>query len=122
MTRIPACVGTNPAIRPSARSRGGLTTKTHALVDGRRLPLVVILTRARPGQGPISFSKGGRGWTGSVGGGPREGLAEGAGARAGLGASCAAACRGAVKEIRVGVYTPQSSAAAGAVVMEVSGR
>jgi transposase len=29
------------------RSRGGLTTKTHALVDGRGLPLVIALT---PGQ------------------------------------------------------------------------
>jgi transposase len=31
------------------RSRGGLTTKTHALVDGRGLPLVIALTPAQAG-------------------------------------------------------------------------
>lgn len=36
-----------PVDHAIGRSRGGLTTKTHALVDGRGLPLVIALT---PGQ------------------------------------------------------------------------
>lgn len=36
-----------PADHAIGRSRGGLTTKTHALVDGNGLPLVIALT---PGQ------------------------------------------------------------------------
>jgi len=47
MTRFYAAGATNRAIMRSARSRGGLTTKTHALVDGRGRPLVIALT---PGQ------------------------------------------------------------------------
>ena len=34
------------------RSRGGLTTKTHALVDGRGLPLVIALTPGQAGDSP----------------------------------------------------------------------
>jgi len=33
--------------RPIGRSRGGLTTKTDTLVDGRDLALVMALTRVR---------------------------------------------------------------------------
>ena len=39
--------GDEPDDHAIGRSRGGLTTKTHALVDGRGLPLVLALT---PGQ------------------------------------------------------------------------
>jgi len=35
------------------RSRGGLTTKTHALVDGNGLPLVVIVTPGQAGDSPV---------------------------------------------------------------------
>ena len=34
------------------RSRGGLTTKTHALVDGRGRPLVVVCTPGQAGDSP----------------------------------------------------------------------
>jgi transposase len=34
------------------RSRGGLTTKTHALVDGRGLPLVIAVTPGQAGDSP----------------------------------------------------------------------
>jgi transposase len=39
--------GDEPGDHAIGRSRGGLTTKTHALVDGRGLPLVIAVT---PGQ------------------------------------------------------------------------
>ena len=41
-----------PDDRAIGRSRGGLTTKTHALVDGRRLPLVLMLTTGQAGDWP----------------------------------------------------------------------
>ena len=34
------------------QSRGGLTTKTHVLVDGRGLPLVVVITPGQSGDSP----------------------------------------------------------------------
>ena len=42
-----ACCGDEPGDHGIGRSRGGLTTKTHALVDGNGLPLVIAVT---PGQ------------------------------------------------------------------------
>jgi putative transposase len=41
------CCGDEPGDHAIGRSRGGLTTKTHALVDGNGLPLVIAVT---PGQ------------------------------------------------------------------------
>lgn len=35
------------------RSRGGLTTKTHALVDGRGRPLALIVTPGQAGDSPV---------------------------------------------------------------------
>jgi hypothetical protein len=35
------------------RSRGGLTTKTHALVDGNGRPLVLIVTPGQANDSPI---------------------------------------------------------------------
>lgn len=35
------------------RSRGGLSTKTHQLVDGRGLPLVTIVTAGQDGDSPM---------------------------------------------------------------------
>lgn len=43
----PRCCAREPDDHAIGRSRGGLTTKTHALVDGNGLPLVIVLT---PGQ------------------------------------------------------------------------
>lgn len=49
----------NPVVRVDepgdhaiGRSRGGLTTKTHALVDGRGLPLVIAVTPGQCGDSP----------------------------------------------------------------------
>ena len=44
--------GDEPGDHAIGRSRGGLTTKTHALVDGRGLPLVLILTPGQAGDSP----------------------------------------------------------------------
>ena len=41
-----------PADHAIGRSRGGLTTKTHALVDGRGRPLVIALTPGQAGDSP----------------------------------------------------------------------
>ena len=41
-----------PADHAIGRSRGGLTTKTHALVDGRGLPLVIAVTAGQAGDSP----------------------------------------------------------------------
>lgn len=55
--RIRALGGTNRTITASddhgiGRSRGGWTTKTHALVDGRGLPLVVVVSPGQAGDSP----------------------------------------------------------------------
>ena len=44
--------GDEPDDHAIGRSRGGLTTKTHALVDGRGLPLVLIMTTGQAGDSP----------------------------------------------------------------------
>src|SRR5512141_2134471 len=41
-----------PVDHAIGRSRGGLSTKTHALVDGRGLPLVLVLTTGQAGDSP----------------------------------------------------------------------
>jgi transposase len=41
-----------PADHAIGRSRGGWTTKTHALVDGRGLPLAIVLTPGQAGDSP----------------------------------------------------------------------
>ena len=47
----------NPQAEPPdhaiGRSRGGLSTKTHQLVDGRGLPLVTIVTAGQDGDSPM---------------------------------------------------------------------
>ena len=42
-----------PADHAIGRSRGGLTTKTHALVDGRGRVLVVIVSPGQAGDSPV---------------------------------------------------------------------
>ena len=42
----------DPGDHGIGRSRGGLTTKTHAIVDGRGLPLVLIVTPGQAGDSP----------------------------------------------------------------------
>ena len=48
---------TNPAVEPPdhavGRSRGGLSTKIHQLVDGNGLPLVSLLTAGQAGDSPM---------------------------------------------------------------------
>src|ERR1700733_14337266 len=48
---------TNPGIEPPdhgiGRSRGGLTTKIHHLVDGAGRPLVVLLTAGQANDAPV---------------------------------------------------------------------
>src|SRR5690349_3508733 len=44
--------GDEPGDHGIGRSRGGLTTKTHALVDGRGLPLVLAVTPGQAGDSP----------------------------------------------------------------------
>lgn len=43
---------TNRAHQAIGRSRGGLSTKVHALVDGRGLPLAAVLTAGQAGDNP----------------------------------------------------------------------
>src|SRR5947208_139483 len=47
----------NPRLEPPdhavGRSRGGLSTKIHQLVDGNGLPLVVLLTPGQAGDSPM---------------------------------------------------------------------
>lgn len=49
--------GTDPAAEPPdhavGRSRGGLSTKVHQLVDGKRRPLVIALTAGQAGDSPV---------------------------------------------------------------------
>jgi transposase len=45
-------VETNRARQGIGRSRGGLSTKLHALVDGRGLPLATVLTPGQAGDNP----------------------------------------------------------------------
>src|SRR5262249_3040945 len=51
-TTIRAAAGTNRAITLSA-GRGGLSTKIHAVVDGRGRPLVILLTPGLAGDAPM---------------------------------------------------------------------
>lgn len=48
---------TNPAVEPPdhgiGRSRGGLSTKIHQLVDGNGLPLVTLITAGQAGDSPM---------------------------------------------------------------------
>ena len=48
---------TNPGVEPPdhavGRSRGGLSTKIHQLVDGNGLPLVALLTAGQAGDSPM---------------------------------------------------------------------
>ncbi|WP_307480048.1 IS5 family transposase [Microbacterium trichothecenolyticum] len=48
---------TNPAVEPPdhgiGRSRGGLSTKIHQLVDGNGLPLVTVITPGQAGDSPM---------------------------------------------------------------------
>lgn len=48
----PDPVETNRARQAIGRSRGGLSTKVHALVDGRGLPLATVLTPGQAGDNP----------------------------------------------------------------------
>jgi len=48
----PDPVETNRASQAIGRSRGGLSTKIHALVDGRGLPLATLLTPGQAGDNP----------------------------------------------------------------------
>lgn len=52
MTRIQGAHGRTGRSR-HGRSRGGLTTKTHALVDGRGRPLTLIVTPGQAGDSPV---------------------------------------------------------------------
>ena len=49
--------GSDPAAEPPdhavGRSRGGLSTKVHQLVDGKRRPLVIALTGGQAGDSPV---------------------------------------------------------------------
>jgi transposase len=49
--------GSDPAAEPPdhavGRSRGGLSTKVHQLVDGKRRPLVIALTAGQAGDSPV---------------------------------------------------------------------
>jgi hypothetical protein len=44
----PRCCRDHPADHALGRSRGGLSAKSHAAVDGRDRPLAILLTLARP--------------------------------------------------------------------------
>ncbi len=46
---------TKPSDHGFGRSRGGLSTKTHALVDGAGLPIVVSLTPGQAGDNPMAL-------------------------------------------------------------------
>ncbi len=46
-------VVTEPGDHGIGRSRGGLTTKVHALVDGRGRPLVLIVSPGQAGDSPM---------------------------------------------------------------------
>ena len=50
--KVSGSSGDEPGDRAIGRSRRGLTTKTHALVDGRGLPLVLIMTTGQAGDSP----------------------------------------------------------------------
>ncbi len=47
------CCGDEPGDHALGRSRGGLSTKIHAAVDGRGRPLVVLLTPGQAGDAPM---------------------------------------------------------------------
>jgi len=53
MTRTRATAGTNRANHALGRSRGGLSTKIHAAVDGRGRPLAILLTPGQAGDAPM---------------------------------------------------------------------
>lgn len=46
-------LGVEPPDHGIGRSRGGLSTKLHALVDGRGLPLVIAVTPGQAGDSPM---------------------------------------------------------------------
>jgi transposase len=49
----PRCCRDEPADHALGRSRGGLSTKIHAVVDGRGRPLVILLTPGQAGDPPM---------------------------------------------------------------------
>lgn len=50
---IPACLRAEPDDHAIGRSRGGLSTKIHQLVDGRGRPLVIALSAGQSGDSPM---------------------------------------------------------------------
>lgn len=51
--KIPVCCKDEPRHHALGRSRGGLSTKIHAVVDGRGRPLVIALTPGQAGDAPM---------------------------------------------------------------------
>jgi transposase len=49
----PGCCRDEPGDHALGRSRGGLSTKIHAAVDGRGRPLVILLTPGQAGDAPM---------------------------------------------------------------------
>jgi transposase len=49
----PSCCWDEPGDHALGRSRGGLSTKIHAAVDGRGRPLVILLTAGQSGDAPM---------------------------------------------------------------------
>jgi transposase len=49
----PRCCKDEPGDHALGRSRGGLSTKIHAAVDGRGRPLVILLTPGQAGDAPM---------------------------------------------------------------------
>lgn len=49
----PRCCKDEPGDHALGRSRGGLSTKFHAAVDGRGRPLVILLTPGQAGDAPM---------------------------------------------------------------------
>ncbi len=51
----PRCCRDEPGDHALGRSRGGLSTKIHAAVDGRGRPLVILLTPGQAGDAPMTL-------------------------------------------------------------------
>ena len=51
--KIPPADGAEAGDHGIGRSRGGLTTKAHALVDGQGFPLVIVVTGGQAGDSPM---------------------------------------------------------------------
>lgn len=49
---VPPCLRTEPEDHAIGRSRGGLSTKIHQLVEGRGRPLVIVLSAGQAGDSP----------------------------------------------------------------------